>query len=228
MTIYLSEVFGPTVQGEGPSAGRRCGFVRLYGCNLDCVWCDTPYTWDETRFDPAIERHTEQVEDVAAKVAAMGVGMVVITGGEPLLQRDALVDLIQRLDADVEIETNGTVPPGPVGDTNASYNVSPKLAHAQTTANPIRPVALTQFSALARDGRAYFKFVASGPDDLNEIAGLVDEFQIPPDRVYVMPEGQDGATIAERLQRIAAGTIEFGFNLTSRLHVTVWGDERGR
>ena len=54
-TLPLSEVFGPTFQGEGPHAGRRCAFVRLGGCNLSCEWCDTPYTWDATRYDLALE-----------------------------------------------------------------------------------------------------------------------------------------------------------------------------
>src|SRR4029450_7825218 len=53
--LVVSEVFGPTFQGEGPSVGRRAGFVRLGRCNLDCSWCDTPYTWDWERHDPAVE-----------------------------------------------------------------------------------------------------------------------------------------------------------------------------
>ena len=44
--LAVSEIFGPTHQGEGPSTGRLCGFVRLARCNLSCLWCDTPYTWD--------------------------------------------------------------------------------------------------------------------------------------------------------------------------------------
>ena len=43
-TSPVSEVFGPTLQGEGPHAGRPCHFIRLGGCNLSCSWCDTPYS----------------------------------------------------------------------------------------------------------------------------------------------------------------------------------------
>ncbi len=62
MTLLVAEVFGPTFQGEGFSLGCRAAFVRLGRCNLDCgqgagaTWaCDTPYTWDWARYDPAVE-----------------------------------------------------------------------------------------------------------------------------------------------------------------------------
>src|SRR5262245_52198924 len=65
-SLVVSEVFGPTWQGEGPSIGRRCGFVRLGRCNLACTWCDTPYTWDWERYDPAKELHRRLVTEVVA------------------------------------------------------------------------------------------------------------------------------------------------------------------
>src|SRR5438093_237600 len=107
-TLLLSEVFAPTVQGEGPSMGRRCGFVRLGRCNLTCgaglgaTWCcDTPYTWDwkgllGSRFDPAKELQRCEPEEVLRKFdEEYDVDMVVITGGEPLLQRPALLELCE-------------------------------------------------------------------------------------------------------------------------------------
>ena len=49
--LVVAEIFGPTWQGEGPSAGQVAAFVRLGLCNLTCAWCDTAYTWDRSRFD---------------------------------------------------------------------------------------------------------------------------------------------------------------------------------
>ena len=68
--LVVAEVFGPTFQGEGPSAGRRAMFLRLGRCNLDCAWCDTPYTWDWSRFDPAVELHRRTVDDVMSELDA--------------------------------------------------------------------------------------------------------------------------------------------------------------
>ena len=80
MTLVVNEVFGPTVQGEGPSAGRRCGFVRLGRCNQACTWCDTAYTWDWARYDPAVELHELSVEEVLARLDEMDVDMIVSVG----------------------------------------------------------------------------------------------------------------------------------------------------
>jgi organic radical activating enzyme len=97
--LLINEIFGPTVQGEGPAAGRRCAFVRLAICPLTCAWCDTAYTWAYTEakaerhengivYDREAEVHEMDVESVygAAISAAEGSGMVVISGGEPLAQ----------------------------------------------------------------------------------------------------------------------------------------------
>ena len=76
-TLVVNELFGPSIQGEGPSAGRRCGFVRLGRCNQACVWCDEPQTWAWDRFDPEAELHEMAVDDVLAELDAMDVDIVV-------------------------------------------------------------------------------------------------------------------------------------------------------
>src|SRR3977135_1497228 len=108
MTLVVSELFGPTLQGEGPSAGQRAGFVRLGRCSLNCAWCDTPYSWDWKRYDPAVELRELEVGAVAARIRAMDVPMVIVPGGEPLLQQRAVVALLRLLPGlAVEVETNG-------------------------------------------------------------------------------------------------------------------------
>ncbi|HLM29695.1 MAG TPA: 7-carboxy-7-deazaguanine synthase QueE [Acidimicrobiales bacterium] len=226
--LVVAEVFGPTFQGEGPSAGRRAGFVRLGRCNLDCAWCDTPYTWDWRRFDPAVELSAEPVEGIVARLAEMAPEIVVITGGEPLLQQRRLVPLLVACREGgwpVEIETNGTLAPDPaVVALVAGWNVSPKLANSGVPRERrVRPDAL---AALLATGRAVFKFVATSPDDLDEIAELADAHDLSP--IWVMPEGIDAATVLDRARSLAAPTLARGWNLTPRLHILLWGDERGR
>jgi 7-cyano-7-deazaguanosine (preQ0) biosynthesis protein QueE len=226
--LVVAEVFGPTLQGEGPSAGRRCGFVRLGGCNLDCSWCDTPYTWDWTRFTPEGELRRVAVTEVVASVEAMGVDMLVITGGEPLLQARALLPLLAAAAERgwrVEVETNGTVAPPPqMAAQIAAFNVSPKLANSGIVeAVRIRPAAL---EALRATGRAVFKFVVTAASDLDEVAALVAAHRLEP--VYVMPEGTTAEVIVARMRELAGPVLERGFHLTPRLHILLWGDQRGR
>lgn len=230
--LLVAEVFGPTVQGEGPSTGQAAMFLRLSRCNLSCRWCDTPYTWDWSRFDPRAEARRVPVDELARTLLAGGSGLVVVTGGEPLLQQHTgLVDLVAAVraaDRRVEIETNGTVVPDErLVELGARFNVSPKLAHSGVpAAQRLVPAAL---HALAGSGAAVFKFVARadplGLGDLHEIDALVGQFGLDP--VWVMPEGTSAETVAAGLRRLAEPVIARGWNVSGRLHLLIWGDERG-
>ncbi len=101
--LTINEIFH-SIQGESDHAGRPCVFVRLTGCDLRCVWCDTPYAFHEGR--------RMSVDEVVATVATYKCDLVEITGGEPLLQ-DAVYALMERLLADgfqVMLETGGHLP----------------------------------------------------------------------------------------------------------------------
>ena len=225
-SLVVSEVFGPTWQGEGPSLGRRCGFVRLGRCNLACTWCDTPYTWDWDRFDPQKELTRRSVTDIITEIEAMGVDMMVVTGGEPLLQQRHLEPLMTQAKARgwwVEVETAGTLAPGPALAAVDRFNVSPKLANSgNPAAQRLKPDVLRAFSGT---GRASFKFVACTPADLDEIAAIVDECGL--DDVWVMPEGSAPEALVGRARELAPLVLARGWNLTTRLHVLLWGDRRG-
>src|SRR5579859_7453321 len=162
----VSEIFGPTFQGEGPSVGRRCSFLRLGGCGLACPWCDTPYTWvwtgrNGTRYDPRQELHQRGVDDVWLDIARRGTDMVVISGGEPMLQQLALAPLLKRCrDANwrIEVETAGTVAPSnETASLVDQFNVSPKLANSGNSQQA--RYSPTAMDALAATGRAVWKFV---------------------------------------------------------------------
>jgi 7-cyano-7-deazaguanosine (preQ0) biosynthesis protein QueE len=226
--LVIAEVFGPTFQGEGPSTGRRAGFVRLGRCNLDCAWCDTPYTWDWERYDPAVELRGETVGSVLARLDTMAPEIVVVTGGEPLLQQQRLVPLLEGCCArgwPVEVETNGTiVPHARVIELVERWNVSPKLENSGVASDKrIRPHAL---EALHATGRAAFKFVVSEVADLDEVASVVEAHRLAP--VWIMPEGTEPVAWLERARALSDPVLARGWNLTPRLHVLLWGDERGR
>ena len=101
--MKVAEIF-ESLQGEGNNQGRPCLFIRLAGCNLSCRWCDTAY---------AQQGGTEtDCKVVLEQCWRKNPHLVCITGGEPLLQKDALLDLLPSLSMrgiEIEIETNGTI-----------------------------------------------------------------------------------------------------------------------
>ena len=230
------EIFA-ALQGEGVSAGRPCVFVRLSRCNLACEWCDTAYTWrfagdnrphrDGIAFDRTTNQITLPEAEVAARIVALGKLRLVITGGEPLLQAPALARMIAHLPTmQIEVETNGTVLPVPALDPLIDqYNVSPKLAHS---GNPrelaLSPEALAHF---AQDSRAFFKFVIAQPGDVEEVLALAERYAIPPQRIQLMPEGRDSATLRSRAQWLSDICSKNEFKLSDRLHIHLHGDTRG-
>lgn len=224
-TLKVAELFGPTIQGEGPSAGQRAVFVRLSGCNLACIWCDTPYTWDWEHFDQASESRQMSVDAVADWATTRGADLVVITGGEPLMQSHtgALVISLTSVGLRVEIETNGTVAPSWDVPDGVTFNVSPKLAGSgMPRQRRIRPRALRYF----RDsGSAVFKFVIASPEDVQELEDLERELDLSP--VWVMPEGRSRAGVLGCLTPLADHAVARGWNITCRLHTLIWGDARG-
>jgi organic radical activating enzyme len=235
-TPGVPEIFA-SLQGEGPTAGRPCAFVRLSRCNLACQWCDTAYTWrfegDDRphRGGVAYNRAANQVTlseaETAGRIAALGQTRLVVTGGEPLLQAPALARLLALLPGlRVEIETNGTVAPPPALDTLvAQYNVSPKLAHSGNPAElALIPDRLKQWAA---EPRAFFKFVIAEPADVNEVMGLAETYAIPGERIYLMAEGTDAVTLAGRESWLAQLCLEHGLTLSKRLHIELYGDTRG-
>jgi organic radical activating enzyme len=238
--IFLS------LQGEGTRAGRPSVFVRTSLCNLHCTWCDTDYTWnwEDTSFpherdkDPNYKKYQRDKEiisvdvgEAARLVAAHHCPNVVLTGGEPLLQQTALLRFMRLLrvlirNVHFEVETNGTVlPDKDFLNLCNQFNVSPKLSNSgNTTKESIHPRVLRLF---ADTNRAWFKFVISGPEDIQEILSLVEDARLPKNRVLLMPEGRSEEDVATHLDLAVQLCMEHGFTFTDRLHLRLFGTKRG-
>ncbi|MBP7376962.1 MAG: radical SAM protein, partial [Pyrinomonadaceae bacterium] len=100
--LRITEIF-LSIQGESSHAGRPCSFVRLTGCPMRCVWCDSEYTFTGGERLP--------FDDIFAKLDGYGCSLVEVTGGEPLAQRSAFPFITELCDRGYEvlIETGGYV-----------------------------------------------------------------------------------------------------------------------
>jgi 7-carboxy-7-deazaguanine synthase len=226
--MKISEIFY-SIQGEGMLTGVPSVFVRTSGCNLRCVWCDTPYTsW-------APEGSDMTVEQILAAVQLHPARHAVVTGGEPLIapQIVEVTEGIQRLGLHVTIETAGTVFQPVACDL---VSISPKLENstphereggkwaAQHERLRYQPEVLRQLMA---EYEYQLKFVVASPDDMVEIARVLEDTHADRSRVVLMAEGTTSDVIRERASWLTEICKREGFRYSPRLHIDLWGNRRG-
>lgn len=224
--MFIVETF-TSLQGEGSLVGVPSFFIRTSGCSLRCRWCDTPYT----SWLPEGERRP--VSDLLAEATASGVQHVVVTGGEPLLQREIgdLTGGLREAGLHITVETAGTLDPPFECDL---LSLSPKTANSdprgawqdrhrrsRTDLEPVRRL-------VRRFPDHQLKFVVTDGDDLPEILGLVENIGgIDASRILLMAEGRSAAEVAEKAPMVAALCLDHGFRYTPRLHLDLFGGGRG-
>ncbi len=226
--MRIAEVFY-SIQGEGALVGTPSVFVRTSGCNLRCVWCDTPYTsWQP-------EGTEMEVEAILAEVRRYPTRHVVVTGGEPMIAPEIvpLTEGLRGAGLHITIETAGTVVAPVACDL---MSISPKTSNstprerdggrwaAQHERLRFQPQVLGR---LMSDYDYQLKFVVQQPEDLDEILRMVADLGADRRKVILMPEGTDPATLRQRSLWIAELCKREGFRLSPRLHVDLWGARRG-
>jgi organic radical activating enzyme len=218
-----------SIQGEGVYAGRPAVFLRLALCNLACVWCDTRYTWDWERYDQGKEITALSLDEAEEAIRRYRCRNLVVTGGEPLVQQRSLAPLLQRLKDGgfwIEVETNGTIAPGKklLGVVD-HWSVSPKLENSGNP-RPSRenPRALRLFRGLSS---AHLKYVVEKADDLAEVRVMVGEYDLPCEKVILMPQAQDRDALLERSRWLIDICKGEGYFFSTRLQVLLWGNRRG-
>jgi len=237
--MHVSEIF-TSIQGEGLHMGRVALFIRLAGCNLDCTWCDTPQR--ATSVELSVDAIRSQVVDATTQ-------LIVVTGGEPLLQAPELEELLTSpgmCDRTWHLETNGTIFPGlDVLRRFSHIVVSPKLS----SAGPQRLDPLSKWDSwmgfmqwcVQHGGPVEelfcVKFVVGESTDLTQIQQLLDSIplQVP---IVLQPEDggcETAVKIVEKQIRnmtlaipLAAMSAQaHNVRVLPRLHRLLYGDQQG-
>jgi len=219
--LSVVEIFN-SLQGEGVNIGKPSTFIRLAGCPLRCSWCDTRYSWDVNA------GKWMSVRDIVSEASLLGIRRhVVITGGEPLIWvRRGLEELacaFRDLGAEVEVETSGVRPPSPELLSCVDYfDVSPKLPNSGLPMS----VAETALRNYAKISNAWFKFVVADRRDVELAYELARRFGVL-ERAMVMPLANNGDELGRRLREIWFEAVKLGIRVTTRMHVSVFGDLPG-
>ena len=226
--MQINEIF-KSIQGEGPNFGKPAIFLRTAQCNLKCTWCDTKYTWDWDNYDYTKEVKEMTIEEIKEQILDLEIKHLVITGGEPLLQQDDLADLLSFLKPDfyVEIETNCTILPNKML-TNLvdQWNVSPKT---ENSGNPLELYENDEcYYFFANQENCFFKYVVENESDIPEIRKFVTKYNIPENRVQLMTQASTKDEISIREKSISELAKANNFLFSPRLHVAMWGAQRGK
>jgi 7-carboxy-7-deazaguanine synthase len=229
--MLISEIFY-SLQGEGTLTGVPSVFVRTSGCNLRCNWCDTPYA----SWHPEGEQRT--IAQIVAAVEEHPARHVVLTGGEPMIAKDirALAAAIRERGHHLTIETAATVAPAGIACDLAS--LSPKLLNSApdarlSTAWRRKHEALRWQPDVVRawiDAYPYqFKFVVAQPGDIDELEGMLTSLrrEIPRERVLLMPEGVTPEALRGRAAWLSEVCKARGYRYAHRLHIELYGNQRG-
>lgn len=226
MEIYRS------VQGEGTLMGVPTTFVRFFACNLRCSWCDTKYSWS-VRTGGTWESLTPQ--EVTNQVNALGARHVVLTGGEPTLQKELadLAYLLKEKGHHLTIETNATIFPEAVVPLINLWSLSPKLGSAGE--NYLRYPIIERFLKTLEPDQQQWKFVVRDDADEKCLRSLLShypafaEHRLP---IILQPEGdaalEDYPAALERLAERMGDPFwdDYYVRVLPQMHVIIWGRRR--
>ena len=159
--IPIYEIFGPTIQGEGLHAGKRCMFVRVCGCNDHCSWCDSKFAW---KIPPQEEWMTE--EAIFEAIKDKGCNTVILTGGNPCIwEFDNCVEFCHRSGIHVEVETQGGAYPEWLKHVDL-ITFSPKAPSAGRQVQDHRREFLNWLLAESNDLEVVIKIPVFNEDDI--------------------------------------------------------------
>lgn len=204
--------------------GEPAVFVRTFGCNLRCSWCDTKYSYDSNRY---VEMSTKEIVNEILKYPQCK--HIVVTGGEPLLNMQDMKDLVQWLGSYfIEIETNGTIQPSSyLKEKVSQFNVSPKLKSS------LQPEKLEKTRKDFRIDffpleKSYFKFVLSTEEDEEELWEYLKEADKKlKERFLIMPNGASREIYLENAKKAVEFCKKYNLRFSPREHIVIFDTKRG-
>ena len=219
--LNLAEPIFSSIQGEGPNIGVPCIFIRLAGCNLNCEFCDTKFSWSKGK--------DMSIKDIITKIKTFkNINHIVITGGEPMLQIENILKLRGQLESDFinntdavlynyELETNGSLWNDDITSCFQYISISPKK---KTILHP-------DLIKERLNNNIIFKFVIENAKSFNFWNLFIKELNIYKRQVYMMPQSRTRQEFIGNGQDLATLCIKHGYRFAPRLQLVLWDKRQG-
>ena len=208
--LLITEIFH-SIQGEGLLMGIPMIFIRTNGCNLRCKWCDSTYTFTGGKEIP--------LQELVDTASGAGEEWICLTGGEPLLQREApeFVRAVTRAGKKVLIETSGSLP---VDEYTKIENVAIDMDVKTPSSGEEKSLRLGNIELLRKSD--YIKFVIADENDYAFATDFLSKHHLRCEAVFQPAWGTD-------IKWLAESVLKQGLNVRvlPQLHKIIWGERRG-
>ena len=211
--MKISEIF-KSIEGEGIAIGKLEVFVRLAGCNLNCSWCDTKYALENGKKKP--------IEEIIKEVQKYCLKNVSITGGEPLLQKSELLELVtnlKTLDYWIQLNTNGTIFDQQIFKKSDLISMDCKCPSSQMKSD----IEVLKKTIQLFDYKSQIKFVISNNQDYKFAKNIISS--IKASTVVFQPEWKSRLLTEELVNKVKNDCLNVRVILQQ--HKTIWGERKG-
>ncbi len=240
MNLPVLEIFGPTIQGEGAVIGKKTVFIRTAGCDYECAWCDSAFTWDGTGKDDIKLMTTAEIVDELKKIGFGNFKHVTISGGNPALlkQLSELIDTLKNLGFKVGLETQGSVwQEWMLAIDDLTISPKPPSSKMETDFSRLN-VILERLTKRINFGHVSLKVVIFDENDLQYAKEVHKQF---PDVPFYLQVGNDDL-VTECSEQLALQLLRKFEWLTNKvisdpclnevrvlpqLHALIWGNKKG-
>lgn len=209
--MKVVEIFN-SIEGEGKRAGLPCTFIRLYGCNLNCSYCDSRYACEDSFYT------VMSIREILDAVENYGCHRITVTGGEPLIHPgiEDLLSTLRKQGYQVNVETNGSQVPQVVGVT---YTVDFKT-FSSGMSEYMNPKA---FQVLTEDD--VIKFVVGTHEDLNQALEFMEKSKCQA-QIFISPVF--GKIEAKEIVEYIQNHKLWNWRVQLQMHKFIWNpEERG-
>lgn len=224
--LLVNEYFR-SLQGEGVYAGHPMSFLRLFGCNLACKWCDTPYSRVGTgsKYELSAQEVVNKVKNLPTRKG----DWLCITGGEPLFQSVELQKVINLLALDginLTIETNGSYPIPSWAKKVTSWNADIKCPSSGEGGKSLE-------EWLYLEPIHQVKFVVGDRTDISFVTKTLERNPKRTSTILISPclfvdsSGNLGKRSKEWIPTVASFCIEMNLIFSLQIHKVIWGAKRG-